>query len=100
MIEDGKKGGEKTRLIIDMDFRSQFEIVRPTESYTQLKNALPLIFVGSEGKLISIINLVCSAAKQSLKERGLHIPPWRKVGFMKSKWFSQNCKKFSISSMV
>ncbi|KAM7507085.1 hypothetical protein LguiA_017538 [Lonicera macranthoides] len=49
MMKNGKIGGEETRLIIDMDFRSQFEVGRPTESYSQLKNALPLLFVGDEG---------------------------------------------------
>lgn len=86
-----------TRLIIDMDFRSQFELARPTHNYTELTNALPSIFVGTEEKLNRIISLLCPAAKQSLKDRGLHIPPWRKLSYMQSKWLSENCKKLSIS---
>ncbi|KAF5955122.1 hypothetical protein HYC85_007978 [Camellia sinensis] len=62
--------GEAVRLIVDMDF--------------------------SEEKLMEIICLVCSAAKQSLRERGLHIPPWRKATYMQSKWLSHNCKKISF----
>ncbi|KAL7245992.1 hypothetical protein ACSBR2_001176 [Camellia fascicularis] len=88
--------GEAVRLIVDMDFRSQFELARPTSTYSELTTSLPSIFVGSEEKLMDIICLVCSAAKQSLRERGLHIPPWRKATYMQSKWLSHNCKKISF----
>ncbi|KAM7507856.1 hypothetical protein LguiA_018309 [Lonicera macranthoides] len=91
------KDESETRLIIDLDFRAQFELARPTQTYTELKNALPSIFVGSEGKLNEIIYLLCSAAKQSLQEKGLHIPPWRKANYMQSKWLSHNYKKISFS---
>ncbi|XAR62443.1 hypothetical protein NMG60_11017195 [Bertholletia excelsa] len=91
MIEELAK-----RVIVDMDFRSQFEVARPTPAYAQLINSLPCIFVGSEEKLMEIIPLLCSAAKQSLRERGLHIPPWRKATYMKSKWLSDHCKKITF----
>ncbi|XP_024030634.1 uncharacterized protein LOC112094301 [Morus notabilis] len=95
--ENGVSSSEPTRLIIDMDFRSQFEVARPTTSYKRLVDSLPQIFVGSEEKLKNVVSLLCSAAKQSLKESGLHIPPWRKASYMLTKWFSENCKKVSIS---
>ncbi|XP_068322501.1 uncharacterized protein [Pyrus communis] len=91
-----KDGGKVTRLIVDMDFRSQFEVARPTQNYKQLKDTLPTIFVGTEQKLDEIISLLCSAAKQSLRESGLHIPPWRQASYMQSKWLSKDCKKISI----
>ncbi|CAK9145735.1 unnamed protein product [Ilex paraguariensis] len=90
--------GKPTRLIVDMDFRSQFELARPTTTYSSLLNSLPSIFVGTEEKLNQTISLLCSAAKQSLKEKGLHIPPWRRVNYMQSKWLSENCKKVSSFS--
>lgn len=101
MMKDERDGDDttQTRLIIDLDFRAQFELARPTQTYTELKNALPSIFVGSEGKLNEIIYLICSAAKQSLKEKGLHIPPWRKASYMQSKWLSHNYKKISFSQI-
>lgn len=89
-----------TRLIIDMDFRSQFELVRPTTTYKELTNALPSIFVGTEEKLNKMISLLCSAAKKSLKHSGLHIPPWRKFRYMHSKWLSDNCTKRDIFPAV
>lgn len=93
---DGKAAS--TRLIVDMDFKSQFELARPTPTYTELINTLPSIFVGNEEKLYTIISVICTAAKQSLKERGLHIPPWRKAQYVQSKWLSENCKKIPIHS--
>lgn len=95
---DNENGTTKqpTRLIVDMDFRSQFELARPTATYTELTNALPSIFVGTEEKLNRILSLLCSAAKQSLKDSGLHIPPWRKLSYMKSKWLPESCKKVSF----
>ncbi|KAL0432271.1 UNVERIFIED_CONTAM: hypothetical protein Slati_2561400 [Sesamum latifolium] len=90
---------EVIRVIVDIDFRTQFEVARPTPDYQQLTNALPMVFVGSEEKLDKLISFICSAAKQSLRERGLHIPPWRKPSYMHSKWLSPNCKRVSISEL-
>ncbi|XP_057958628.1 uncharacterized protein LOC131151399 [Malania oleifera] len=83
------KNGKSVRLVVDIDFKSQFEVARPTSAYKQLSDALPSIFVGEEGKLNDIITLLCSAAKQSLKESGLYIPPWRTSTYMYSKWGSK-----------
>ncbi|XP_010244018.1 PREDICTED: uncharacterized protein LOC104587937 [Nelumbo nucifera] len=88
MMED--ENSDPLRLIIDIDFKSQFELARPTSTYAQLSDTLPSIFVGSEGKLNEIISLLCAAAKQSLKESGLHIPPWRTASYMQSKWLSEH----------
>ncbi|CAK9141397.1 unnamed protein product [Ilex paraguariensis] len=90
-------GGKPVRFIVDIDFRSQFEVARPTPTYKVLSNSLPSIFVGTEEKLNQIISILCSAAKQSMEERGLHIPPWRRTNYMQSKWLSENCKKVSFS---
>lgn len=88
---------KEMRVIVDMDFRRQFELSRPTPNYQELTNALPLIFVGSEEKLEKLISLICSAAEHSLRERGFHIPPWRRASYMHSKWLSHNCKRASFS---
>lgn len=97
MIKDNDVETPK-RVIIDLDFKSQFELARPTESYKELIDALPCIFVGSEEKLRKIISLLCTEAKLSLKKSGLHVPPWRKFGYMQSKWLSENCSKTSFCS--
>ncbi|KAF8404384.1 hypothetical protein HHK36_009267 [Tetracentron sinense] len=97
MMKD--ENGGSVRLIVDIDFKSQFELARPTPSYKELSNTLPSIFVGSEEKLNQIVSLLCSAAKESLKERGLHIPPWRRTSYMQSKWLS-DCQRVSITPFV
>ncbi|KAM7253106.1 hypothetical protein ACFE04_025724 [Oxalis oulophora] len=88
---------DQKRVIVDMDFNSQFELARPTEFYKELINTLPVIFVGSEDKLNKVISLLCSAAKQSFKENDLHFPPWRKSNYMQSKWEVKYCKRISVS---
>ncbi|KAK4760983.1 hypothetical protein SAY87_005876 [Trapa incisa] len=81
--------GRYHRLIVDIDFKSQFEVARPTRMYKDLTDILPMVFVGSEWKLNRVISILCSAAKQSLRESGLHIPPWRTAAYMQSKWLSR-----------
>lgn len=89
---------DKPRLIVDMDFKSQFEVARPTKAYKELIDTLPLIFIGTEEKVKKMLSLLCPAGKKSLKEKGLHIPPWRSASYMQSKWLSTNCKKVTFAS--
>lgn len=80
--------GKSERLIVDIDFRSQFQIARSTGHYGAVLNMLPVIFVGKEDRLQQIVGIVCDAARQSLKKEGLHIPPWRTSEYMRAKWLS------------
>ncbi|KAL2239243.1 uncharacterized protein LOC105170116 [Sesamum indicum] len=75
-----------TRYLVDLDFASEFEIARPTNSYGRLLECLPRVFVGKSEDLKQILKAVSDAAKGSLKSRGLHLPPWRKHRFMQNKW--------------
>ncbi|XP_076913349.1 uncharacterized protein LOC143571937 [Bidens hawaiensis] len=79
---------EGERLIIDIDFRSEFEIARSTKSYKAVLQTLPQIFVGKPDRLQKIINIVSDAAKQSLKKKGMPLPPWRRADYVKAKWLS------------
>lgn len=79
---------EGERLIIDIDFRSEFEIARSTRSYKCLLQVLPNIFVGKADRLQKIVHLLTEAAKLSLKKKGMPCPPWRKVEYVKAKWLS------------
>ncbi|KAI4349459.1 hypothetical protein L6164_010045 [Bauhinia variegata] len=76
------------RVLIDIDFSSEFEIARSTKAYKTILQTLPHIFVGKSDRLQSIIAIVSEAAKQSLKKKGMHIPPWRKTEYVKAKWLS------------
>ncbi|KAI3459441.1 hypothetical protein Pfo_016104 [Paulownia fortunei] len=83
---------EGERMIIDVDFRSEFEIARSTSSYKSILQCLPCIFVGKSDRLLQIISIASEAARQSLKKKGMHIAPWRKAEYMKSKWLSPHTR--------
>ncbi|KAM7256800.1 hypothetical protein ACFE04_012541 [Oxalis oulophora] len=79
---------EEERVLIDVDFRSEFEIARSTGGYKAVLQSLPFIFVGKSERLSQIVSVVSEAAKLSLKKKGMHFPPWRKAEYMRSKWLS------------
>ncbi|KAE9619137.1 hypothetical protein Lal_00047015 [Lupinus albus] len=84
---------ESERLIIDIDFRSEFEIARSTGTYKAILQSLPYIFVGKSDRLCQIVTVVSEAAKQSLKKKGMHVPPWRKAEYITAKWLSNSCMR-------
>ncbi|XP_031098459.1 uncharacterized protein LOC116002455 [Ipomoea triloba] len=86
---------EGERVLIDVDFRSEFEIARSTGSYNAVLQLLPLIFVGNGNRLLQIVSIMSEAARQSLKKKGMHIPPWRKAEYMKAKWLSPYSRSYS-----
>ncbi|KAI3469651.1 hypothetical protein Pfo_026314 [Paulownia fortunei] len=83
---------EGERVLIDVDFRSEFEIARSTSSYRAILQCLPYIFVGKSDRLLQIVSIASEAARQSLKKKGMHIAPWRKSEYMKSKWLSPHTR--------
>lgn len=85
------------RLIVDIDFRSEFEIARSTKTYKSILQTLPYIFVGKADRLQKIIAIASEAAKQSLKKKGMHIPPWRKAEYAKAKWLSPHARAGTIA---
>ncbi|XP_061369102.1 uncharacterized protein LOC133311977 [Gastrolobium bilobum] len=78
----------KERVIVDVDFRSEFEIARSTKTYKAILQTLPCVFVGKCDRLQSIVAIASEAAKLSLEKKGMHVPPWRKVEFVRAKWLS------------
>lgn len=76
------------RLLIDVDFRSEFEIARQTNAYKALLQSLPFVFVGKSDRISQIVSMVSEAARQSLKKKGMHFPPWRRADYMRAKWLS------------
>ena len=80
--------GKSERIVIDVDFRAQFEIARPTASCNAMVQVLPTVFIGKVDRLLQIVNVMSDAVKLSLKKRGMHLPPWRKPEYMRAKWFS------------
>ncbi|KAJ7298712.1 hypothetical protein O6H91_Y477400 [Diphasiastrum complanatum] len=89
---------EADRLFVDVDLRAQFEIARPTAHYRFLLRLLPRVFVGTADRLRKIVDIMCDAAKRSLKKRGMPVPPWRRQQYMHAKWFSSSYTRTSIDS--
>ncbi|PHT49434.1 hypothetical protein CQW23_09181 [Capsicum baccatum] len=79
-----KKG--EVRVIIELNFRAEFEIARACEEYNRLVKNLPEVFVGKIERLLSLIKILCEASKKCMKDKKMHIGPWRKQKYMQAKW--------------
>lgn len=89
----GSKKGE-VRVIIELNFRAEFEMARASEEYNRLVQRLPEVFVGKVERLSTLIKILCSAAKKCMKEKKMHMGPWRKQKYMQAKWLSP-CKRIT-----
>lgn len=89
------KRGEM-RVIIELGFRGEFEMARASEEYNQLINRLPEVFVGKIERLMSLIKILCSAAKKCMKLKKIHMGPWRKQRYMQAKWL-KTCERTTAS---
>ncbi|KAK4268218.1 hypothetical protein QN277_024904 [Acacia crassicarpa] len=88
---DVVRGGSsiwQNRYLVEVDFRSQFEIARPTKRYEEILSSLPRIFVGGGDELKRTVRVVCDVAKQCFECTGRSVPPWRKTRFMQNKWLA------------
>ncbi|XP_015064260.1 uncharacterized protein LOC107009436 [Solanum pennellii] len=79
-----KKG--EVRIIIELNFRGEFELAKASEEYNRLVKCLPEVFVGKIERLLSVIKILCNAAKKCMKDKKMHIAPWRKQKYMQAKW--------------
>ncbi|CAA2981411.1 uncharacterized protein LOC111370973 [Olea europaea var. sylvestris] len=84
-VQSFSKKGE-VKVIIELNFRAEFQISRSSEEYNRLIKKLPDIFVGKIERLRNLIKILCSACKESMKERKMHMAPWRKHKYMQAKW--------------
>ncbi|KAL0353076.1 UNVERIFIED_CONTAM: hypothetical protein Sangu_0888900 [Sesamum angustifolium] len=85
-----KKG--EVRVIVELNFRGEFEMARANEEYNKLIKRLPEIFVGKIERLLSLLKIVCAAAKKCMKEKKMHMGPWRKHRYMQAKWL-RTCER-------
>ncbi|KAJ0530748.1 hypothetical protein HanRHA438_Chr10g0464491 [Helianthus annuus] len=74
------------RYIIDPAFVSEFTIARPTKTYQSLLETIPKITVIKPNELKKLVRLMCAAMRDSLKARNIVVSPWRKNGYMQTKW--------------
>ncbi|XP_071701570.1 uncharacterized protein [Rutidosis leptorrhynchoides] len=81
---NSKKG--VVRVIIEVNFRAEFEMVKASQEYNSLISRLPEIYVGKTERLESLIKILCLASKKCMKDQKMHIAPWRKLKYMQAKW--------------
>ncbi|XP_068668935.1 uncharacterized protein [Aristolochia californica] len=85
------------RYVVETNLASKFEIARPSGRYLALLALFPPIFVGKPPALKRVIRLMCAAAKESLKSSELHLPPWRRNGYVQAKWFGAHKRTTNLS---
>ncbi|KAM7254891.1 hypothetical protein ACFE04_020132 [Oxalis oulophora] len=98
-VKDNSKKGD-VRIIIELNFRAEFEMARANEEYNRLVRRLPEVFVGKVERLSNVIKIVCSAAKKCMKEKKMHLGPWRKQKYMQAKWLGTNYERTTTSTTV
>ncbi|KAJ9167305.1 hypothetical protein P3X46_021969 [Hevea brasiliensis] len=78
--------------LIELEFKEQFEIAKACEEYKKLIAQLPKYYIGKADYLNAIVGILCDSAKRSMKEKKIHMGPWRKRSFVQMKWSSSSTK--------
>ena len=61
--------------LVDPKFKEQFEIAHPTERYAELLDAVPAVFVGTEHRLVTLVELLCTEMSTAFQTTGtLRLP--------------------------
>ncbi|KAL3643427.1 hypothetical protein CASFOL_014242 [Castilleja foliolosa] len=92
-VVDHTNPQKQVRVIIELNFRAEFEMGRANEEYNRLVKRLPEIFVGKIERLMSLLKILCGAAKKCMKEKKMHMGPWRKHRYLQAKWL-RTCQRF------
>ncbi|XP_074569834.1 uncharacterized protein LOC141826479 [Curcuma longa] len=77
---------EEVRYVVDLSFAAEFRVARASEKYEQLANRLPEVMVARPEMVRQVVRTVGDAARRSLRQQGMPVPPWRKGRYMMSKW--------------
>ncbi|KAJ0962439.1 hypothetical protein J5N97_030267 [Dioscorea zingiberensis] len=59
------------------------------ESYDAILASLPVVYVGSQTRLEQFLQVMVEAAKSSLMQNSMPLPPWRSLAYLQSKWLSK-----------
>ncbi|XP_021740601.1 uncharacterized protein LOC110706917 [Chenopodium quinoa] len=88
VVDNSSSKRGEVRVIIELSFRADFEIARASDDYNRLVSRLPEVFVGKADRLKALIKVLCAAAKKCMKDKKMHMGPWRKQKYKQAKWFS------------
>ncbi|RDX95852.1 hypothetical protein CR513_21567, partial [Mucuna pruriens] len=81
---------KQIHFLIELELKEQFQIAKAGEKYKKLVSCLPEFYIGKAEYLSAIVRVMCNAAKKSMKEKKMHVGPWRKSSFMQMKWSGLN----------
>ncbi|XP_020207119.1 uncharacterized protein LOC109792147 [Cajanus cajan] len=90
---------QDVRVIIELNFRAEFEMAKASEEYNGLVRKLPEVYVGKVERLSNIIKVLCMGAKRCMKENKMHLGPWRKHKYMEAKWLGP-CKRDTSTTFL
>jgi uncharacterized protein (TIGR01615 family) len=86
--------------IVDPCFKEQFEIPHQTQRYAQVLAALPRIFIGTEERIVPLVELLCSEIRLAFKQANATLPPWRAPPAMLSKWRPRKSEDCVLEEVV
>ncbi|KAJ8761648.1 hypothetical protein K2173_004424 [Erythroxylum novogranatense] len=92
LIDNSSSKKGEVRIIIELHFQAEFEMAKASQEYNRLVHRLPEVFVGKVERLNNVIKILCLAAKKCMKEKKMHLGPWRKQRYMQAKWLS-SCER-------
>uniref|UniRef100_A0A7N0T9H6 Uncharacterized protein n=1 Tax=Kalanchoe fedtschenkoi TaxID=63787 RepID=A0A7N0T9H6_KALFE len=87
VTDDSNRMRGEIKVIIELGFRVEFEMLKGGKEYTELVSKLPEVFVGKSERLQGLVKILCKAANKCMKDRNMHVGPWRKERYMLAKWF-------------
>ncbi|MFS8015233.1 hypothetical protein Hanom_Chr15g01353931 [Helianthus anomalus] len=57
-----------------------------SDEYNSLVCKLPEVFIGKSDRLQTVIKILSVCAKRCMREKKMHLGPWRKQEYMQAKW--------------
>eukprot|EP00193_Tetraselmis_chui_P005720 CAMPEP_0177762440 /NCGR_PEP_ID=MMETSP0491_2-20121128/6346_1 /TAXON_ID=63592 /ORGANISM="Tetraselmis chuii, Strain PLY429" /LENGTH=376 /DNA_ID=CAMNT_0019278495 /DNA_START=286 /DNA_END=1416 /DNA_ORIENTATION=+ len=87
----------RSPLIIDIEFRAQFEVAHATPLYQALLDNMGCEFIGNEAKLRRALQFLCDEMATAFHEQGVQLPPWRRARALLSKWCPRRSEDSSPS---
>eukprot|EP01060_Flectonema_neradi_P025195 TRINITY_DN3400_c0_g1_i1.p1 TRINITY_DN3400_c0_g1~~TRINITY_DN3400_c0_g1_i1.p1 ORF type:complete len:196 (+),score=36.13 TRINITY_DN3400_c0_g1_i1:62-649(+) len=91
----------ETTLCVDLNFKQQYKLGRPTHVYSEFFGGLPSVFVGSISLLHSTVDIASDFMKQSFTEKDMFIPPWRTSSCIKTSYdFTTNKSIYKVPVSV
>lgn len=86
VVDKSKAKKREVRVVIELNFRAEFEMATASKDYNKLIAVLPELLVGKAERFKALTKILCLAAKKCMKEKKMHLAPWRKYKYMQAKW--------------